>query len=102
MLIVCFDDINSQYKLLKEQVVSVFECFCNGKNVELNIFYLCVIECKEVICKEFDKILKEVREQEVGKLIFLCEQIEKKKEGIYQLKMEWEKCLYWIFYEEEL
>ena len=50
----------------------------------------------------FDKILKEVREQEVGKLTLLREQTEKKKEGIYQLKMEREKCLHRTLYEEEL
>ena len=46
--------------------------------------------------------MKEVREQEVGKLTLLREQTEKKKEGIYQLKMEREKCLHRTLYEEEL
>ena len=43
-----------------------------------------------------------MREQEVGKLTLLREQTEKKKEGIYQLKMEREKCLHRTFHEEEL
>lgn len=74
----------------------------NGKNAELNTLHLRAIERKEAIRKEFDKILKEVREQEVGKLTLLREQTEKKKEGIYQLKMEREKCLHRTLYEEEL
>ena len=43
-----------------------------------------------------------MREHEVGKLTLLREQTEKKKEGIYQLKMEREKCLHRTFHEEEL
>ena len=81
MLTARFDDINSQYKLLKEQAASAFERFRNGKNAELNTLHLRAIERKEAIRKEFDKILKEVREQEVGKLTLLREQTEKKKEG---------------------
>ena len=83
MLTARFDDIDSQYKLL-------------------NTLHLRAIERKEAIRKEFDKILKEVREQEVGKLTLLREQTEKKKEGIYQLKMEREKCLHRTLHEEEL
>lgn len=97
-----FDDINSQYKLLKEQTCSAFERFRNGKNAELNTLHLSAIERKESVRKEYDKILKEVREQEVEKLALLREQIEKKKEGIYQLKMEREKCLHRVLHEEEL
>lgn len=102
MLTARFDDINSQYKLLKEQASSAFERFRNGKNAELNTLHLRAIERKEAVRKEYDKILKEVREQEVGKLTLLREQTEKKKEGIYQLKMEREKCLHRTFHEEEL
>ena len=68
----------------------------------MNTLHLRAIERKEAIRKEFDKILKEVREQEVGKLTLLREQTEKKKEGIYQLKMEREKCLHRTLHEEEL
>ncbi|WP_431425440.1 ATP-binding protein [Bacteroides hominis] len=102
MLTARFDDINSQYKLLKEQASSAFERFRNGKNAELNTLHLRAIERKEAVRKEYDKILKEVREHEVGKLTLLREQTEKKKEGIYQLKMEREKCLHRTFHEEEL
>ena len=59
MLTARFDDINSQYKLLKEQAASAFERFRNGKNAELNTLHLRAIERKEAIRKEFDKILKE-------------------------------------------
>ena len=89
-------------KLLKEQASSAFERFRNGKNAELNTLHLRAIERKEAVRKEYDKILKEVREHEVGKLTLLREQTEKKKEGIYQLKMEREKCLHRTFHEEEL
>lgn len=102
MLTARFDDINSQYRLLKEQASSAFERFRNGKNAELNTLHLRAIERKEAVRKEYDKILKEVREHEVGKLTLLREQTEKKKEGIYQLKMEREKCLHRTFHEEEL
>ena len=97
-----FDDIHSQYKLLKEQALSTFERFRNGKNAELNTLHLRAIEQKEEVRKEYDKLLKEVREQEAGKLTGLRERVERKKENIYQLKMEREKCLHRTFHEQEL
>lgn len=45
----------------------------------MNTLHLRAIERKEAIRKEFDKILKEVREQEVGKLTLLREQTRKEK-----------------------
>ena len=76
MLTARFDDINSQYKLLKEQASSAFERFRNGKNAELNTLHLRAIERKEAVRKEYDKILKEVREHEVVDIIpSACAQI---------------------------
>lgn len=53
MLTARFDDINSQYKLLKEQAASAFERFRNGKNAELNTLHLRAIERKEAIRKPY-------------------------------------------------
>lgn len=97
-----FDDINSQYKLLKEQAASNFERFRNGKNAELNALHLRAIERKEEVRKEYDKLLKEIREQENGKLSEIRQQIEKKKDAIYLLKVDREKCLHRSFFEQEL
>lgn len=97
-----FKDIKQKYEAQINQLANQLSAFENLKQTEINATNISLLQFKETLTKEYEKLFEEIKKQHHEELQLAKNLVEEKKAAIQNLQIQKAKTEYKRFYETEI